>query len=609
MQNLKKKLIRLALGDKYFLRPREEIGRYVFLSAATLVGVLIISGYSAINFIIGDTPIALLEVLLVIALLLGLFMIRTATSDELAVFLGSTIVFIISLHNFFSGGFESTGIFWVYMYPAIIFFIQGRRNGLRWFLFFYVTVVGLAMTDAYYPNLDVLPYLPFNVAMFVVSFLVVGMIIYFYQLYQEQTQSLLAAQTSKLQSTNEELQNAIIKRKKSERKLNEVVTQISQQNSELEDSRKATMSLLQDIEEEKEKNRNDKEQLEVILNSIGDGVIVVDNNKNIRIANPAFEQITQFSLNDIKDKKFEDVMDIYQDEEAKTQCNIIDNVFETHTLARTKSEAVLKKIGGELMPVECIATPLFDKEDQILGSVIVMRDVSKERAIDKMKSEFVSVASHQLKTPLTGALWTLELLENPETGKLTKKQKNLTKELGDVHKKMLDLVNELLNVSRIDRGEKFDIIKTKENLVSVAKSAMLQLEPIAHKRKMKIDFKTNENTIEIKIDVHKVEEMIKNLLSNALKYSDDGKTVWLNLNKADKKVVIKVKDEGMGIPKKQQDQIFKKFFRAENARESEEEGTGLGLYIAKAIAEGHSGKISFASEEGKGTEFTIELPL
>ncbi|MCA9386794.1 PAS domain-containing protein [Candidatus Dojkabacteria bacterium] len=609
MQQFKKKIIKFALGNKYFLRPREEIGKYVFLSLSTIVGIIIIGSYSLINFIIGDYPIALLEVLLLIALFLGLFMIRTATSDELAIFLGSIVIFLISLHNFFSGGFNSTGIFWAYMYPAIIFFIQGRKLGLRWFLFFYVTIVGLSMADAYYVEVKILPYMPFNTGMFLLSFLVVGLIVYFYQLYQEQTQGLLTTQTKKLQSTNEELQNAIIKRKKSEKELHNAINQVSKQNSELEDTRKATMSLLEDIEEEKEKNKIDKEQLEVILNSIGDGVIVVDNNKVIKIVNPAFEQITKFMFVDIKDKFFDDAIQLFQDDEAQIRCNFIDRVFETHTLARTKPKATLIRNDGEVMPVDSIATPLFDHDDKILGSVVVIRDTSKEREIDKMKSEFVSVASHQLKTPLTGALWTLELLTNPESGKLNKKQQQLTKELQDVHKRMLDLVNELLNVSRIDRGEKFDIIKTPEDIVKVAKAAMLQVEPIVKKKKMKLNFSTNVDSIELKIDVHKVEEMLKNLLSNALKYSDEGKSVSFDIKKDEKIITIKVKDQGIGIPKKQQEQIFKKFFRAENARETEEEGTGLGLYIAKAIVEGHGGKISFNSEEGKGTEFIIELPI
>ncbi len=235
-----------------------------------------------------------------------------------------------------------------------------------------------------------------------------------------------------------------------------------------------------------------------------------------------------------------------------------------------------------------------------------------ERAqIDQMKSEFVSVASHQLRTPLTGIKWISELMQKGKAGGLTTQQKEFLDDIHGSNERMLRLVENLLNVSRIETGSKFEIVKASGDVVDIINSLAVDLVGLAHQHQVEIEKSTLPAKYVLPIDAEKMRQVFQNLLSNAVKYSKAGGTVIVTLAEKPetKTVLLTIKDTGLGIPEKQQSRMFEKFFRADNVQTAETDGTGLGLYIAKAIVEGHGGKIWFESEENKGTTFFVELPV
>lgn len=230
--------------------------------------------------------------------------------------------------------------------------------------------------------------------------------------------------------------------------------------------------------------------------------------------------------------------------------------------------------------------------------------------IEKMKSEFVSVASHQLRTPLTGIKWFSELMLRGKAGAVSVDQKDFLTQIHDSNERMIKLVEDLLNVSRIETGTKFEIKKIPTDMVPMLDSLATDLVGLAEKHKVKIMRAENfPKTLMLSVDADKIRQVFGNLLSNAVKYSHDGGIVTVGLYPPRADVItFSISDTGLGIPEKAQSRMFEKFFRAENVQTQETDGTGLGLYIVKAIVEGHGGKIWFESEENVGTSFFVELP-
>lgn len=243
-------------------------------------------------------------------------------------------------------------------------------------------------------------------------------------------------------------------------------------------------------------------------------------------------------------------------------------------------------------------------------SLLVLYAFSELRSqeIDRLKSEFVSMASHQLRTPLTGIKWSSELLIKDKSGSLSERQKDYVKQIADSNERMIKLVEDLLNVSHIETGSKFIINKLPIDLVPVINSIKVELAALADLHEVSVKISLPAKLI-FNLDAEKIRQVLQNLMSNAVKYSKAGGIVEIGIfENSDENLNLFVKDNGLGIPENQQDRMFEKFFRADNVRSSETEGTGLGLYIAKAIVEGHGGRIWFESKKDEGTTFYIKIP-
>jgi len=262
---------------------------------------------------------------------------------------------------------------------------------------------------------------------------------------------------------------------------------------------------------------------------------------------------------------------------------------------------------GEKFPVSISVTPVLMNE-KIIGAINVFRDITPEKAIDKAKTEFVSLASHQLRTPLSSINWYTEMLLAGDAGKITKEQRQFLDEVYKSNKRMVDLVNALLNVSRIDLGT-FAIVPELCDLTEISKSVLAELIPGIKTKKMEIVENYDKNLPKINADPKLTRIIFQNLLSNAVKYTPEKGKISVNIEKQEQNILIKIQDTGYGIPKKDQLRMFEKLFRADNVRQKDPDGTGLGLYILKSILEQSGGKIWFESEENKGTTFYVTIPL
>lgn len=266
-----------------------------------------------------------------------------------------------------------------------------------------------------------------------------------------------------------------------------------------------------------------------------------------------------------------------------------------------------RKNGEKYVALSTIS-PVLDEDDELIYFVGIERDITTEKAVDRAKSEFVSLASHQLRTPLSSINWYTEMLLDDKKN-LKKEQKEFLNEIVAGSKRMVTLVNDLLNVSRLELGHM--MIKPKKiDMVQAIQESINQHKFLLEKKKGQVKFKDRPKELMINLDPILFNQVIGNLLSNAIKYSPpDRCKIEIKIEKINRFYEVTVSDKGMGIPKANQAKIFSKLYRADNARKSMAEGSGLGLYIIKTIMEESGGKISFKSEQNKGTTFYLRFPL
>lgn len=347
---------------------------------------------------------------------------------------------------------------------------------------------------------------------------------------------------------------------------------------------------------------------EAYLASIGEGVIIIDTKQKIILANPEASKILGYSISAMLGKNVTDFVKLFDanDKEVPQEKRpIIRAINKGEEVTRTDHIIISKD--GKRIPVAVTTAPVRLKGN-IIGAIDVFRDISYEKEIDKAKTEFVSLASHQLRTPLSAINWYAEMMLDEDVGKVTAEQKKYLQEIYNGNQRMINLVNALLDVSRIELGT-FAIQPQKIDVAKVSQDILKDFEHMITKKKIKFKANFAKGLPIIMADPKLMQIIIQNLISNAVKYTPEGGKINLTIKKVAPNIIITVKDSGFGIPKNQYNQIFKKLFRADNVRLKDTEGTGLGLYIVKSIVEQAKGKIWFESEENKGTTFYVEMPI
>jgi signal transduction histidine kinase len=228
--------------------------------------------------------------------------------------------------------------------------------------------------------------------------------------------------------------------------------------------------------------------------------------------------------------------------------------------------------------------------------------------LDKAKDEFVSMASHQLRTPLTSVKGYISMVIEGDAGKITETQKHLLEEAFNSSERMVHLINDFLNVSRLQTG-KFMIDKRPINLAKVVEQELDSLATNASSRNLTFVYRAPIEFPTLNLDESKMRQVIMNFADNSLYYSTEHTHILVRLVVEGDEVIFTVKDTGIGVPLTEQSQLFSKFYRASNARKQRPDGTGVGLFLAKKVIDAHGGKVIFESVEGKGSTFGFRLPL
>lgn len=366
---------------------------------------------------------------------------------------------------------------------------------------------------------------------------------------------------------------------------------------DMEDARKALTNMLEDVEGERNKAEEEKNKTLTIINNFTDGLFVFDKENRLSLINPQTEVFFDVKARDLFGK-------------SVFELNTFPTLEPLVRLLGREIKGVFRKelsIKGDLI-LEVSTIPMMIGEKK-LGALVILHDITREKIIEKMKTEFVSLSAHQLRTPLSAIKWTLRMLLDGDLGLITKEQREFIEKTYNSNERMINLINDLLDITRIEEGRYLykPILTDIEPVVQfVVNSYKEEIE----KKKINFEFKKPEEKLpKVMIDVEKIRLAVQNLLDNALRYTPIGGQVTIAVNRVTKEIELSVKDTGIGIPRDQQARVFTKFFRGANVLRMETEGSGLGLFITKNIIEAHGGRVWFKSKEGEGTTFYFTLPI
>ncbi len=340
---------------------------------------------------------------------------------------------------------------------------------------------------------------------------------------------------------------------------------------------------------------SEKSKLETILNNMADGLLAVDLKGNVIHANPKAMEILGMEADDLQ-KGYDAIIGAYDE---KLTIKKIGKEKTSWAGSRNVS------IGNSIYRGD-YAT-FNDENKEYAGFVILLQDVTEQQKLENMRKEFVANVSHELKTPLTSIKsYTETLLEGAvEDREVAEKFLAVIDSESD---RMTRLVRDLLQLSNFDY-EKVTWNKGCHDVVDLVRKAIMKMDVTAKSKKMNIVFESEMEDMEGFFDHDRIEQVFLNVLSNAIKYSDESTRVSVSLEKTDGNAVVSVRDQGIGIPEEDLGRIFDRFYRVDKARSRSLGGTGLGLSISKNIIEGHGGSIEINSGAGKGTEVVFSFPL
>lgn len=341
--------------------------------------------------------------------------------------------------------------------------------------------------------------------------------------------------------------------------------------------------------------------------SIGVGAMATDERGHIYKINKVALDILGYKKSDVLGKWYPEVVKTV-DETGQEMPLINQPITQSFLTGKPITQkAYYRKKSGDLVPVSITVSPII-LHGKPVGAVEVFYDSTHEDKVDRMKSEFISIASHQLRTPLAAINTYANLLASGYEGKLNKGQHHhLDVILGAVDR-MNVLISTLLDIAKLEEGALSVRIK-KTDVEDLLKTALLELEQLVADKKIKLTVDLPKKKILVDCDPLLLGEIYRNLISNAIKYTPEGGSVKIKARLKNNELTFRVDDTGYGIPENLHDQVFTKFFRATNIQRRDTSGTGLGLYMAKQIADVLGGNLDFESREDKGSRFTFTLPL
>jgi two-component system sensor histidine kinase NblS len=381
----------------------------------------------------------------------------------------------------------------------------------------------------------------------------------------------------------------------------------SENMEELTDAFNDMSNILSKYEEQNiEQMTLERNKLEAVLMSIINGVIVCDNFDNVVLANSAALKMLDIEEREFISTKIQDYKDIHN------QNCFLEKIeeFKDTPLNIIEQKPIEFNIEAGKRTIKSMISPMFSKQQDYVGYIIVLIDVTRETEVNKLKNTFISNVSHELRTPVTVLRTYIDTLCNNGDDFDDATKKEFMQTIDTEAKRLHSMVNDILDFSRLESG---NVVLKKEytDITKLIKQNINSIKILADEKNIKINYNQDGKIPDIPINIESIDRVIRNLLSNAIKYSLDNKNIEVNVRVSEdkKNLEFSVKDNGIGIAKEHLEKIFDRFYRVENATHTIK-GTGLGLHLVKMTVEKHhSGKVSVTSKENEGSTFTVSLPL
>jgi two-component system phosphate regulon sensor histidine kinase PhoR len=356
------------------------------------------------------------------------------------------------------------------------------------------------------------------------------------------------------------------------------------------------------FEEENIRNLYDlgleKSRLRTIINCMANGVMVTNRNLEVVLHNPAFMRVLEVS------KEIEGPTPVSR---IITSEALVTTLRQIQSGESPKDEFISQEIRAGKNTLRAISVPALGPDDGVVGTVTVLEDITPFKQLDEMKSDFVSMVAHELRSPLVSVRQANSVLLEGLAGPLQEKQRDFLVRCSKKIDQLLELINDLLDIARIEAGKHVQH-QVPIDVGAVIKEVIALMEPRAKEEGLTLKY-SFENLQPVQADPRGIQEIFNNLLTNAINYSPGGGEVVISAKGLGGYMEIKVEDTGVGIPPEELPKIFDKFYRVKHPKTRQVMGTGLGLAIVKGIVEAHHGTIDVESTRDKGTTFRILLPV
>jgi PAS domain S-box-containing protein len=365
----------------------------------------------------------------------------------------------------------------------------------------------------------------------------------------------------------------------------------------------------QELQAEKENTEVEKRKLQTLIETLPVGVVLLNPNGETILANKEAVILGGGVNKNVTMSEYEKVVKILKENGSPLPVEEMPAAIALKTGKKVENaHIVLERKDGTRITIKAISVPVKDSNGNVTEVIVVFENVTREREVDRMKTEFISLASHQLRTPLSAMKWFLEMLLGGDAGDLNNDQKEMVKNIDESNERMIDLVNSLLNVSRIESG-RIIVEPVPTDLKDLLTSIQKEIEVKLQEKKQQLIVSVHSDLPKINLDPKLIREVYLNLLTNAIKYTPEGGEISVFVSRKDNELLSQISDTGYGIPAKDKEKVFKKFYRGENIVKKVTDGNGIGLYLVKSIIESSQGKIWYESTEGKGTTFWFGLPM
>ena len=345
---------------------------------------------------------------------------------------------------------------------------------------------------------------------------------------------------------------------------------------------------------------------EALLGNLGEGVIAVDGSGRIFLFNKAATLLTGFPSQEAIGRNYKEVLVFEFEKEKQPVPDFIAAVFQKTSLTELPHIQIVTKY-AQRIPVTHSTTLITDNERNY-GVIIVLRNITRERQLDKLKDEFVSIASHELRTPMTAIKGLISMIFEGDYGAINEEMKEPLSDISASTQRLIELVNDMLDVSRIEGGR----IKYQLNNINIAdliKEILVLMHPVALQKGIELRFLQSDGTQVIQADSNKVKQILSNLIGNSLKFTDKG-FIEVKYVVHDQLLIISVRDSGIGISPEDQKKLFSKFQQVTSSQLGRPVGTGLGLYISREFAKKMGGDLWIANSQiGEGSVFSFSVPL